>query len=317
MPWLFAAFALAQEPVPPPAPPWPEWTIPTAVVESVRAVEARPVGERIEAATRAFLGRPYLLDPVGEGVGTDADAPARYDTFDCMSFLEEALGMALAGDPVGAPAIRDALRYAGQPAYASRNHFMEAQWIPRAIEAGLVEDITDRVGRARTLRKEVTPALWQGWRSRRRFLLPDPELPVGAWTLRYLDLAEAAAAAPRIPPGAIVVTVRVERPWSPIVTTHMSLVIPGKTEPLMRHATKMGKRVVRDDRLSWYMTHLRDYVNWPALGVAVLMPREQGPTVAATLPDPVPRAPQADAEGELPHFTPQPLAATTAGEDPA
>ncbi len=290
--------------------------MPPAVVEAVRAAADRPLGERVDAATRAFLGRPYTLDPVGEGQGPDLDVPARYDTFDCMSFVEEALGLVLASDPLGAPAIRDALRYAGAPAYGKRNHFMEAQWIPRAIAAGLLVDITDRVGRARTLTKEVTPAIWQGWRSRRKFLLSDPELPVGTWRVRYLDLAEAAEAAPRIPTGALVVTLRVERPWSPIITTHVSLVVPGRTEPLMRHATKMGKRVVRDDRLSWYMTHLRDYVNWPALGVAVLLPREQGPTAAAAAAAPR-AAPLPEAEGDLPHFEPQPLTAASSGEDPA
>ena len=135
--------------------------------------------------------------------------------------------------------------------------------------------------------------------------------------MRYLDLGQAAEAAPRIPPGALVVTLRVERAWSPIVTTHVSLVVPGRTEPMMRHATKMGKRLVRDDKLSWYMTHLRDYVNWPALGVAVLMPREQGPTRAATLDSLVPALPYSDAGGDLPVFVPQPLNPQNVGEDPA
>ncbi len=310
--WFVIASALAQEPG-----PGVQWTAPHEVVAAIRAAADRPVGERLDAATRLFLGRPYVVDPVGEGEGADADVPARYDVFDCMSFVEEALGMVLAGDPVGAPAVRDALRYGGVADYAHRNHFMEAQWIPRAIATGMLEDVTDRLGSARTLTKAVTPAVWQGWRSRRRFFLADPELPVGTWSLRYLDLGQAAEAAPRIPPGALVVTLRVERAWSPIVTTHVSLVVPGRTEPMMRHATKMGKRLVRDDKLSWYMTHLRDYVNWPALGVAVLMPREQGPTRAATLDSLVPALPYSDAGGDLPVFVPQPLNPQNVGEDPA
>lgn len=293
-----------------------EWTVPSAVVSAIRAAADRPVGERLDVATRFFLGRPYIVDPVGEGEGADPDVPARYDVFDCMSLVEEGLGMVLAGDPVGAPVIRDALRYGGSADYAHRNHFMEAQWIPRAIAAGLLEDVTDRLGPARTLTKTVTPAVWQGWRSRRRFFLADPELPLGTWSLRYLDLAQAADAAARIPPGALVVTVRVERPWSPIVATHVSLVVPGRSEPVMRHATRMGKRLVRDDRLSWYMTHLRDYVNWPALGIVVLMPREQGPTRAATLASLIHAAPYTDAEGQLPTFVPQPLIPHNHGADP-
>lgn len=295
----------------------PEWTIAPETVDAVRAVADRPVGERIEAATRAYLGRAYQNEVTGEGSGTDADAPARYDRFDCMSLLEEALGMALAGDPIGAPAIRDALRYSGAPGYTSRNHFMEAQWIPNALQAGLLEDITDRVGSARTLSHEVTLPMWQNWRGRRRFHLLDDQLPIGAWTVRYLDLAAAAEAAPRIPPGAVVVTLRVPRPWSPVITTHVSMVIPGEKETMMRHATRMGKQLVRDDRLSWYMTHLRDYVNWPALGVMVLMPREQGPTRAALLPSLVPTTPFPEASGNLPRFEARPLTPLQLGDDPA
>jgi len=61
----------------------------------------------------------------------------------------------------------------------------------------------------------------------------------------------------------------------------VSLVIPGPRESLMRHATRMGTRKVRDDRLAWYLKHLRDYTKWPSLGITVLMPREQGPRVSA------------------------------------
>ncbi|MFZ5476586.1 MAG: N-acetylmuramoyl-L-alanine amidase-like domain-containing protein [Myxococcota bacterium] len=283
------------------------WTPPPEVVDAVRAARARPLPERIDAASRAFLGLPYLNDAAGEMAGPDPDPPARYDAFDCLTFVEEVLALAIAPDPLYAPAIRDALRYRGAASYETRRHFMEAQWIPDAIANGLLVDVTDRVGRARTITKEVTPDTWRHWRRRALFKLPDALLPLGAWSLRFLDLAEAAEAAARIPPGAVIVTLRRDK-GAPIVTTHISMVVPGSgTERVwMRHATRMGTRKVRDDRLPWYATHLRDYVNWPALGVTVLMPREQGPRVSAlaspALPPPFP-----DAEGELPVFDARPI----------
>jgi len=299
----------------------PAWTVPSAVAEAVRAAADRPVGERIDVATRSFLGLPYQNDAAGEGRAPDLDPPARYDRFDCLTFVEEALAMVLAGDPADAPEIRDQLRYHGPPVYEARNHFMEAQWIPGAIEAGLLVDITDRVGHARTLTKLVTPEVWQNWRGRWRFSsLAAADLPLGTWTIRYLDLAEAAARAPSIPAGSVVVTLRAERAWSPVITTHVSLVVP-PSEPggelRMRHATRMGKQVVRDDRLGWYMEHLRDYVNWPALGVAILAPVEQGPRVAALVPDPWAASPLAEAEGDLPRFEPRPIAPYLAPDDPS
>ena len=284
-----------------------QWTIPNDVLTALRSVTTQSIGVRIDVATRPFLARPYTNDAAGEGEGPDLDAPARYETFDCMTFIEEALGLVLAGDPLDAPMIRDALRYDGAPAYPTRNHFMESQWIPRAIANGLLVDITDKVGQARTVEKEVTLDVWKNWRRRKLFALPDLALPIGGWRLRYLDLAQAVEAAGRIPAGAVVVTLRAPRTWSPIITTHISLVVPGPAEPLMRHATRMGKQNVRDDRLSWYMAHLRDYVNWPALGVMVLYPVEQGPRVSRLLPLPYPNSPFPDAVGDAPHFEPQPI----------
>ena len=281
------------------------WTLPPEVVSAVRAVRDRPLWERMAVASAPFLGLPYVNDAAGEGEGYDVDPPARYDSFDCLTFVEEVLGVAMAADPLYAPAIRDALRYRGAPSYEDRRHFMEAEWIPDAIHNGLLVDITDRVGHARTLEKVVTPDTWRSWRRRSIFHMPDARLPVGTWTLRYLDLAEAAAAVPLIPPGALIVTLRAERTGVPVVVTHISMVMPdGK----MRHATRMGTKKVRDDRLLWYAEHLRDYVKWPSLGVTVLMPREQGPRISALTSARVGDA-LADAEGPLPAFEPRPIPA--------
>ena len=262
------------------------WTLPAAVADHIRASQALPIGQRIAAASQTFLGLPYLVDAAGEGDGVDADPPARYDRFDCLTFVEEMLGIALAGDPLSAPIYRNTLRYDASADYEHRRHFMETEWIPAAIKAGLLIDITGRLGPAKVLTKTVGIDIWKPWATRHHFLLPDNRLPVGTFSLPYLDLAAAEAAAPKIPPGALVVTLRKDLGWIPVITTHVSLVVPGETEPMMRHATRMGTKKVRDDRLGWYMGHLRDYVNWPALGVMVLFPVEQGPRISALTPPP-------------------------------
>lgn len=256
------------------------WTVPPEVVEAVRAARAAPIGVRMEVASHSFLGLPYTDDADGEGDGADPDPPSRYDRFDCLTFVEEELALALAGDPLDAPSIRDALRYAGEPSYAHRRHFMEAQWIPDGIANGLLEDITGTLGRAKVLEKTVTAATWKAY-PRRMVLfgaLPEADLPVGTWRLPYLDLDEAARVAAHIPAGAILVTMRIPRDNVPFVVTHVSSVVQLPSGELrMRHATRMGVRNVRDDRVDWYVRHLRDYSHWPSLGVSVLMPREQGP----------------------------------------
>jgi len=259
------------------------WTVPPEVIRRARALRDRPIAERMEVVSRPFLDLPYTNEAAGEGEGADRDPPARYDTFDCLTFVEEVLSLAMAGDPLYAPAVRDAFRYRGAPSYADRRHFMEAQWVPDAVANGLLEDVTAQLGPAKRLTHEVTADTWRRWRKRAVFRLPDEALPTGRWSLDYLDLDAAEAAVASIRPGSVLLTLRTPRDWAPIATTHISLVVQTEDGIRMRHATRMGAQKVRDDRLDWYVTHLRDYTNWPALGIAVLEPREQGPRVAALL----------------------------------
>lgn len=284
------------------------WTLPEAALSSVRAARGTSLGERMAAASRAFLGVPYLKDAAGEGSPEDADAPAAYERFDCMTFMEEIVGMAVMPDPLYAPLARTALRWKeGRVAYDARRHFMEGSWVPDSVQNGLMVDITDRVGRARTLQKTVTPSTWAGWRRRGLFRLPDEVLPVGTWRLRYLDLAEALRAVDRFPPGAVLLTLREPRAGLPYAVTHVSVVVKDGERVRMHHASRMGAQRVRDDDLRWYLAHLAGYPRWPAIGVTVLMPREVGPrrSIASPLAWQAPAFP--DAEGPMPvvvHGTP-------------
>lgn len=271
------------------------WTIPEATLSAVRAIQTATIGRRMEAASRGWLGLPYLNEAAGEDDADDPDPPARYDSFDCLTFVEEVLGLTLAGDPLHAPSVRDALRYknagprpAWRRSYDERRHFMEAEWLPDAVRDGLLVDITDRVGPARQLVHVVTTKTWQNWRHTRFFHLPPALYPVGPWTMQYLDLPTAAASVQNIPPGALVLTMRQPQTWAPIVITHVSLVVQDESGKVhMRHATRMGSQKVRDDDLTWYVNHLNDYVKWPSLGIAVYLPREQGPRISALTPLPL------------------------------
>ncbi|MBN1335297.1 MAG: DUF1460 domain-containing protein [Deltaproteobacteria bacterium] len=260
--------------------------VPPEVVEVARTTRDLPLGDRVAAVSTPFLRLPYLDGPTGEGRAPDPDPPARYDAFDCLTFVEEVLALALAPDPAEAGTYRTALRFRNaQPDYQSRNHFFEWEWVPRNIENGLLEDVTEALGGAVVHEKDVSPSVWRRWRRRPLLALPDERFPTGKFRLPVLPLEAALAAVLRIPPGAIVVTVRTPVAHLPVVVTHVSLTIPGQT-PTMRHATRMSTHNVRDDSLVWYLEHLREYTRWPVAGIQVLLPREQGPRVGALAPRP-------------------------------
>ncbi|MEZ4317979.1 MAG: DUF1460 domain-containing protein [Myxococcota bacterium] len=262
------------------------------------AIDARntPLAERIDTISGAMLGHPYVNDPLGEGRGVDRDPPVRYDAYDCLTFVEEVLGLALAGDPDHAAEVSLALRYAdGDMAYAHRNHFMELQWIPRAVAQGWVVDTTARYGTPKHVERVVDEATWAAWRSRGKFALTDEELPTGRMALDVLSLDDAIAAADRIRPGTLLLTVRADRPWNPIWISHLGIVVPGDT-PTVRHATKMSDKTTRDHGLVWYLEHLKTYDKWPAVGVAMLEPVEFGPRLSR-----LPREPDAALPPEPAH----------------
>ncbi len=254
---------------------------PAAVLEAMERTRGAALPERIDAISGALIGADYQLDPLGEGGGIDPDPPVRYDAFDCLTYVEEVLALALASDLEGAAQIRRALRYAGPPSYATRRHFMELQWIPAALEAGWLVDSTTSYGRpTQHLEREVTAATWQAWRGRTRFALEDDELPTGTMALDILTLDDAIAIADQIRPGTLLLTVRVDRPWKPLWITHVGIVVPG-ARPTVRHATRMGDGSVRDHGLVWYLQHLKSYTAWPVAGVALLEPVELRPAERA------------------------------------
>lgn len=265
--------------LPRPDQPHPLERIPEDVRQRAREAHTWPLGERVRHISDPWVGLPYEMGPLGEAGGVDPDPVTRFDVFDCLTFVEETLALALAPDPTDAPRVRAGLRYRGGApiSYENRRHFMIAEWIPGTIAEGWMVDLTPTFPGAVRLQKVVTPDTWQSWRRRSLFALPNERLPVGTFDSWYLPLDAAAAAVPHIPAGAVVFTLR--EPWQhlPEAITHVGLTVAAEV-PTMRHASRMGRRVVRDDKLAWYVQHLHTYVNWPAAGIIVLYPQEFGPT---------------------------------------
>jgi hypothetical protein len=262
-------------PVPPltPASP-PIGDIPEEVIRAAVEARFRPLAERMEVVSRPFLRRPYAIDPIGEGEGIDPDPPARYDAFDCLTVVEETLALALAGDPLHAGMIRQALRYGdAAPTYANRRHFMELQWIPGNIRDGWLTDTTRSYAETKRQEKDVTATTWKTWNKRSLFKLADEQLPTGHIALDVIPLDTAIAIADQLRPGSLVLTVR-SNPRGPIWTSHLGFVVsPG----VIRNASKRGHMRVVDERMVSYFAALKTYGSGVVAGITVLEPVEQDP----------------------------------------
>lgn len=104
---------------------------------------------RLDTFSGKFIGFPYGKNgPLGEGVDglIDQDPLYRFDTFDCTTYVETIMALALTRDVNDFEKTLDQIRYKdGVIGYLSRNHFTDLQWIPFNIENGMMEDITTSI----------------------------------------------------------------------------------------------------------------------------------------------------------------------------
>ena len=267
--WLFATFSYTTAlgtPLPPPL-----------VEQAVRESHQQPIHERINLISKSLLGRAYRIDPMGEGVPPDTDPMVQYEAFDCLTYVEEVLSLALADDTTSVNTLRKNFRYqANTVSYEERNHFMELQWIPSSIKQGYLTDITTTLGETVLTTVDVTAETWEKWRQRHLFKLTESTRPIGAFSLEVLPIADALLSLDQFPSGSIILSVHVPKPNTPTLVSHLGFVVPG-SQPTLRHASSLGPKKVQDTRLQTHLRRLQTaYKVWPMLGVVVLMPKEQG-----------------------------------------
>lgn len=266
------------EPQPPPYKPFNLFSLlgRDALIAEIeqRHLDARTFPELLELVTRGLVAAPYLLSPLGEDALPDPDPRFRMDAFDCTTFVETAIAMALCDDLREVERILDDVRYAGAPDFENRRHLMTSQWIPGLIESGYVEDVTKTVGGDRTkwIDLKMTERRWRRRRVARSLKLGADHVPTGTFRLPYLTIADLKKLLKKIPPGTIVNIVRENRLAYPDVITHQGLIIhkPGVGEiAIVRHASPVSKRVIDETLAHMLMRYTRPR-KWPIIGMNIL-----------------------------------------------
>lgn len=112
------------------------------------------VSARIAAFSRALLGRPYLEHPLIGSASTPEVFTVRLDAFDCVTYVETVLALALARSPRQFAVWVRRIRYqGGRVAWASRHHYLTG-WIHNNAKAGFLQRAglpAPSVARLRTL----------------------------------------------------------------------------------------------------------------------------------------------------------------------
>jgi N-acetylmuramoyl-L-alanine amidase-like protein len=102
----------------------------------------RSLDRRIEVISRAFLGRPYKTNPL---IGS-ADSPEVFtvslDGFDCVTYIETVLALALASNAESFVAWLRKIRYErGRIQWERRNHYMTG-WIRNNTSSGIIKPVS-------------------------------------------------------------------------------------------------------------------------------------------------------------------------------
>lgn len=239
-----------------------------ALDEGLRDLPAGP--PRAVWAAGQLLGAPYAHSSLGEGEGIDPDPRFRLDRFDCVTLVETALALGASTRVADAAVLLDDIRYGGAVAFESRNHYVEAQWLPSLVVKGWIQDASLHVGGGRTRRavEEYTAERWERSQAAGRLVpgLPAAGLPVGAFPLSFVPLADVPSVAGRIPDGTIVLVVREARTSRPHRVTHMGIVTFAGGRRVVRHASP-GKGRVVDEPFDAFLGRLRRFEGWPVAGL--------------------------------------------------
>jgi len=276
------------------------------VREWIRDSQLQSVSERMRSASGLFVGRPYLSDPLGEGLGGryDQDPRYRWDGFDCTTFVETIIALAGASSFEDFERRMDGIRYlSGRVDFTMRNHFPSLDWIPNNQRAGYLLDQVREVMAGREgeislaravidkprwysfkkdsqlqLREELSPSeraqRLREWHAEgQAFQAEQAELEYIPFSSFFRDGEPDRELADRIASGAIVNIVRPNWDLTSLIGTHMNvshqmlLIRDGEGRAFLRHASSVRMRVVDQD----FFEVLRSYLGHPtARGIQVM-----------------------------------------------
>jgi hypothetical protein len=195
------------------------------LIEKVRGEDS--LAARIGALSSHFLGRRYIADSLVGGPREPETFSATLEGFDCVTYIETVLALALSDSPDEfADALRRIRYEGGVIEYGKRNHYMTG-WVASNEREGMISNITAGAGTKKKTRQlnvvEGIPARDVSFRcypknsfSRARSLINTGDIILFASTKKELDVF------------------------------HAGILIVDGDEILIRHATRSVGRVIQE-----------------------------------------------------------------------
>lgn len=124
------------------------WEADQTIKQLYHSLHNKPISsltQRITSISAQFIGKPYEISPLGESTQDHYDQFPLYrtDAFDCVTFVETVVALALANNPETFKQYINQIRYKnGHVSFIDRNHFQDLDWNQNNQKQGFVKDIT-------------------------------------------------------------------------------------------------------------------------------------------------------------------------------
>lgn len=182
-----------------------------------------------------FLEKPYISQPLGEG----EDAPRfRFDGFDCMTYVETCLALAMSEWSGEILKNLDRIRYRdGKVGFHERCHFVSADWLPNNRSfLKLKDDICDKtvtriIDRKRFFEEKANPLPANSSLKEREEV-----------SLRYVSKEKIKDLSPLEINGTLALFIGNED-W--IIVSHMGFIFEENEKAFLYHASSKTMRVMK------------------------------------------------------------------------
>lgn len=186
------------------------------------------LGKRIDRISELFLGRPYAEGSLGGGADLPEEFRVSLDAFDCVTYIETVLALALAQTTEEFIDTLREIRYeGGRIDWFRRNHYM-VDWARNNEERGFIARIT--VGPA-VVEKTCTLGIIPG-------------LPPKTTTFGYFSKQGSGEVGELIETGDLILFVSTGKTLD---VFHTGLLVKHDAQILLRHATRTANAVIEQD----------------------------------------------------------------------
>ncbi len=186
------------------------------------------LGKRVDRISELLLGRPYVEGSLGGGPESREEFRVSLNAFDCVTFIEAVLALALARTiDEFVDAIRRIRYEEGEIDWFRRNHYM-VDWARNNEEYGFITNITSGPD---TVEKTCTLSLIAG-------------LPAKTTTFRYFPTQGPAEVSELIDTGDLILFVSTKETLD---VFHTGLLVAHEGRWLLRHATRTAGVVIEQE----------------------------------------------------------------------